>query len=168
MSRQPDIGDASVAPAAPESDPDRFAWHPRYRGRTLSEVQAELTQEIARDQRAYALVMEGAESEENATLAAVLDLERKWGPFDLNWAESDPAALAARIVAFEQERDRRRELLPYTTYRDAVATPRDASAGSRRSATAPSTSFAPSSRLRWLALAVVAAVILLILIVLVT
>jgi hypothetical protein len=105
------------AAAAAAATPDRFGWHPTYRGRTLAEVRAEIGQELARDQRAYRLVLEGAEKEENAALAGILDLERKWGAYDLDWAEADAAPLADRIAAFELERDRRRELFPFAAYR---------------------------------------------------
>lgn len=105
------------AAGADAATPDRFAWHPTYRGRTLAEVRAEIGQELARDQRAYGLVLEGAEREENAALAGILDLERKWGAYDLDWAEADAPALADRVAAFELARDRRRELFPYAAYR---------------------------------------------------
>ena len=105
---------AAAGAAAPA---DRFAWHPTYRGRTPNEVRTEIGQELARDQRAYRLVLEGAEKEENAALASVLELERKWGAYDLDWAEANAPALAAQITAFELERDRRRELFTYAAYR---------------------------------------------------
>lgn len=164
MSSQRDAGETPVAPAPPAADSNRFVWHPTYQGRTLNEVETGLEQEIARDQRAYTLAMEGAESQENATLAVILDLERKWGTFDLNWAETDPAALAARIAAFEQERDQRHELFPYASYRSTSASQPVSTASPRSATTLPSLSFAPSSRLIWLAVALVAVLILLILI----
>jgi hypothetical protein len=111
-------------------DPDRFAWHPRYRGRSLAEVQAEIERELASDQRAYTLALEGAERHENSALASVIELERKWGPYDLDWAETDPAALAERVAAFEQARERRQEMVPYAAYRDEFA-PAPATASGR-------------------------------------
>lgn len=107
--------------AAQESGEERFEWHPEYRGRAVGEVEAELRQSLRSDQRAYALALEGAERHENDALASVLPMERRWGAFDLDWAEADPAALAGRIVAFERERDRHRELFPYRRVAPAVA-----------------------------------------------
>lgn len=95
-----------------------FHWHPTYNGRSYDEVRRELANEIGRDQRAYNLAMEGAEADEHDSLSSVIDLDRKWSDFDLGWAEADPDALAGRIVAFEAERDRRHELLPWRDYRD--------------------------------------------------
>jgi len=76
-----------------------------------------LRDELGRDQRSYTLVLEGAEDRESDALAAVIDLERRWGVFDFGWAEADPAALAERIAAFEWERESRRELFPFEEYR---------------------------------------------------
>lgn len=104
--------------SAPEPS---FHWHPVYVGQPIAEVRATLIREITSDQRAYALTLEGAEEHEGDSLTSVIGLERKWGPFDLNWAESDPALVADRVVAFELERDRRRELFPYSDYRRSVA-----------------------------------------------
>ncbi len=95
----------------------RFTWHPRYQGRTLDEVRTEIQRELASDQRAYALALEGAEQHESSVLATVLDLDKKWGQFDLGWPETDATALADRIVAFEQERDRRQQLFPFEELR---------------------------------------------------
>ena len=95
----------------------RFAWHPRYQRRILRQVRDELTAELARDQRAYALAMEGAEEHEQETLASVLELEKKWGGFDLDWATADAPDLAATVAAFEHAREERRELIPYADYR---------------------------------------------------
>ena len=112
------------------SDGERFEWHPRYRGRTVREVEAELRGELVREQRAMAVALEGAEQHENDALATVVRLEKKWAEFDLDWATADATELAARIAAFERERDRRRELFPYGEYRDrlAAATATDATA----------------------------------------
>ena len=104
------------------TEDQRFDWHPEYRGRAVGEVETELAQTLRSDQRAYALMMEGAEQHESAVLASVLPMERRWGAFDLDWAEADPAVLAGRVVAFERERDRRRSMLSYAEFR-AVAAP---------------------------------------------
>lgn len=105
-----------------------FEWHPEFRGRSLREVETELEQALRADQRSYALLMEGAEGNENDALAAVLPMERRWGAFDLDWAEADPASLAVRVVAFERERDRRQELFPYNDLR-ATAEPAPTATG---------------------------------------
>lgn len=99
---------------------DVFAWHPVYKGQTPASVQSSLSTEIASDQRAYALTLEGAEEHEGDSLSSIIALERKWCPFDLNWAETSPNELAARIVAFERERDRRNDLISYAIYRDST------------------------------------------------
>ncbi len=97
-----------------------FVWHPLYRGRSTVGVFAKIRAELARDQRAYALAMEGADEHEQDTLAAAVKLDRKWGPFDLDWATADPAEVAQRVVAFEQARDDAQELFPYRSYRDRI------------------------------------------------
>lgn len=94
---------------------ERFTWHPRYRGKTVREVTNEIQTDLARDQRAVALTMEGAEQQEHAVLAAVIELDKKWSTFDLDWATADAAALASTVAAFELERDRQQELFPYRT-----------------------------------------------------
>ena len=104
-------------------DERRFEWHPTYAGRTLDEVTASLRDELGRDQRAYALVLEGAEEQEGAALASVLELEKRWGEFDFGWAETDPAVLADRIAAFEWERESRRALFPFEEYRRSAPAP---------------------------------------------
>jgi hypothetical protein len=101
---------------------ERFGWHPEYQGRTVGEVESEVRERLRSDQRAYALALEGAERHESDALASVLPMERRWGAFDLDWAEADAATLAGQVVAFERERDRRRELFPYSEFRNA-ATP---------------------------------------------
>lgn len=99
----------------------RFTWHPQYAGRTVFDVRQELVSEISADQRSLALALDAAEAREDDALETVLRLERKWSPYDLNWAESDPGELADRILAWEWERERRHELFPYTEMRDAQA-----------------------------------------------
>jgi hypothetical protein len=124
-SPSPEGGSADAADAV-------FAWHPRYQGRTLRQVRDELTAAAARDQRAYALAMEGAEEHEQATLATVVELEKKWGGFDLDWATADPAELAAKVAAFERAREDRRELIPYAAFRLSLEEPSTAANRDRR------------------------------------
>jgi len=112
---------------------DRFEWHPTYRGRSVAEVQSEIERTLASDQRAHALALEGAEQHENEALTSVLDMEKQWGEFDFGWVEAEAAELAGRIVAFEQERERRQELFPFSVYRDehGPSEPSTAEAGDR-------------------------------------
>lgn len=112
-----DDGGERTAPARTAAA-DRFQWHPTYKGQSHADVRRDLAAEIARDQRAYNLAMEGAETDEHDSLASAIDLDRKWSDFDLGWTEADPEELAGRIVAFEAERDRRQQLMPWREYRD--------------------------------------------------
>ena len=96
----------------------RFTWHPDYAGRLVVDVQRELVEEITSDQKALALALEAAESREDDALASVLRLEKRWSPFDLDWAEADPHELADRILRWEWEREKRHELFPYAEMRD--------------------------------------------------
>jgi hypothetical protein len=98
----------------------RFTWHPEYNGRLLLDVRQELLSEIAADQRAYALAMEAAESREDDALVSVLRLEKRWSDYDLNWAETDPAQLADRILEWEWQREKRHELFPFSETRESV------------------------------------------------
>jgi hypothetical protein len=98
----------------------RFVWHPDYAGRLLLDVREELVREIEADQRAYALAMEAAESREDDALASVLRLEKRWSPYDLNWAEAEPGQLADRILEWEWQREQRHELFPFLEMRDPV------------------------------------------------
>ena len=107
----------SPAPAPGET----FTWHPAYGGRSTDEVRRELADEIARDQRAYQLALEGAEQSEHASLSSVMEIEKRWSVYSFDWADTEPMALAGRIVAFELERDRRQELFPYAEYRERSA-----------------------------------------------
>jgi hypothetical protein len=99
----------------------RFTWHPQYAGRTVFDVRQELVSEISADQRTLTLALDAAEAREDDALESVLRLERKWSPYDLNWAETDPGELADRILAWEWERERRHELFPYSEMRDSQA-----------------------------------------------
>jgi len=96
---------------------EMFTWHPTYAGKSVADVRSILSEDIARDQRAYALAMEGAEHAEGASLTTIVELERRWSPYDFDWAEMDANVLAGRIVAFEQERERRQEMIPFADYR---------------------------------------------------
>lgn len=95
----------------------RFTWHPEYAGRLLLDVRQELSNDIAADQRAYALAMEAADAREDDALASVLRLEKRWSTYDLNWAEMDAGELADRILHWEWERERRQELFPFAETR---------------------------------------------------
>ena len=104
-------------PQVDEQRTETFTWHPEYAGQSVSQVREDLARQIAGDQRQHALAMEGAEEAEHDALASVVELERRWGVYDFDWAEQDAALLAARIVAFEQERERRQELISWADYR---------------------------------------------------
>lgn len=122
-------------------DDRRFTWHPEYAGRMAADVRQELAGNIGSDQRQLRLAMEGAEQAESDALASAVTLERRWGPFDFDWAERDPGQLAERIVAFELERERRQEMISWSQYRSTVeatddaapefTTPRDLSTNSK-------------------------------------
>lgn len=100
-----------------------FAWHPEYAGKSVDEVQRELAYQIEGDQRQHRLAMDGAEEAEHDALASVVSLERRWGPYSFDWADQDADALAARIVAFEWERERRHEMISWSEYRATVEAP---------------------------------------------
>jgi hypothetical protein len=138
-----------------------FAWHPDYAGKRASEVRAAIEADLRSDQRAYALALSGAEEHESDALQSTIALDRKWGPYDLDWAETDPAALAERIVAFERERERRRELIPYAAWRDASTAPGKPLVAAASREPAPGQRAAPPA---WvMAVVVVAIVVLLVL-----
>lgn len=99
-------------------DASRFAWHPQYRGQTVDEVRATLTEDLRLDQRSYAITMDGPDENESEILVRVVGLEKKWGPYALDWSTAEPASVIDRVIAFEQERDARRELFPYAEFRD--------------------------------------------------
>ena len=104
----------------------RFVWHPVYGGKSVAEAGSEIRAEIASDQRQYALALEGAEGHENSALRSVIELDRKWSDYDMGWAEADPGELAARVLAFEQERERRQQMIPFADYREAHRPPASA------------------------------------------
>lgn len=95
----------------------RFTWHPDYTGRIVNDVRQELVEEIIADQRAYAMSLDAAEAKEADALQSLLRLDKRWSEFDLNWAESDPALLADKILAWEWQREKRHELFPYAEMR---------------------------------------------------
>ncbi|MBA3450163.1 MAG: hypothetical protein H0T18_03000 [Chloroflexia bacterium] len=101
----------------------RFTWHPEYVGRLLLDVRQELVSDLTADQRAYALAMDAAEAREDDALTSVLRLEKRWSPYDLNWAETDPGQLADRILQWEWERERRQELFPFSELREQAPRP---------------------------------------------
>jgi hypothetical protein len=103
-----------------QGNASRFTWHPHYRDRTVADVRAELLSDLEHDQRVFALAMDGAEEHEHDVLATVMQLDKRWGPFNLDWATAEPEALVASIVAFEKARDDRRELFGYDTFRPPV------------------------------------------------
>ena len=99
----------------------RVVWHPEYANRLVNDVRQQLVDDIAADQRAYAMALDAAEAQEDDALATVLRLEKRWSPFDLGWAEMDPGELADRILAWEWEREKRQELFPYEEMRQRGA-----------------------------------------------
>lgn len=98
-----------------------FEWHPDYRGRRVEAVVSDLADEIARDQRAYEVALMGAEESEHDALASVVDVERRWSTYSFGWNEANPDELARRIVAFEWEREQRREMISWQEYRNGSA-----------------------------------------------
>lgn len=110
-----------------------FIWHPVYKGRSFQEVQRELQEEIRRDQRSHHLALEGAEQAEHDALTSIVELERRWGTYDFDWAEMDAGVLAVRVVTFEREREKRREMISFDEYRasGALAGDGDGAGGGR-------------------------------------
>ena len=115
MTEQEGTGPAGLVP--------RFSWHPDYAGKRVAEVEAEITADLVHDQRALGLALDAAEQRENDALASTVALEKKWGVYDLGWAEADPAELAGRIVAFELARENAQRLFPYAEYRGTQTAP---------------------------------------------
>ncbi len=154
-------------PAPPERPADLgatsfdrgFIWHPDYKGKSFQQVQRELQGEIGRDQRSHHLALEGAEQAEHDALATIVELERRWGRYDFDWAEMDPAALAERVVTFEREREKRREMISFDQYRASGALTGGAGEGGAQARGLP---------IRLLAVAAVAILALVLIYVLVT
>jgi len=111
----------SATSSAPVTATDGFVWHPTYAGQTYDQVYKDLVEEIGRDQRSYALAMEGAEGAEHDSLTTIVDLERRWSIYDFDWAEIEPNVLAERILTFEKERERRKEAFSFADYRQSGA-----------------------------------------------
>lgn len=139
-------------------EPETFSWHPEYAGKSVDEVRREIASRIQGDQRQHQLAMEGAEEAEHDALASVMDLERRWGKFDFDWADQDANALAARIVAFEQDREQRQEMISWGEYRASIEAPDEHLSESR-------TSPELSTTMKGVSLLVVALLIILILVV---
>lgn len=106
-----------MSQADPTTTNAAFTWHPAYAGRSHTQVRAELEHEISRDQRSYALALDGAEHSEHDSLSTVVDVERRWSGYEFDWAEMDAGELADRVLAFEVERERRQELISFADYR---------------------------------------------------
>ena len=110
------------SPAEQPPDAFRFAWHPQYRGQTADEVRASLKEDLRLDQRSYAITMDGPDENESEILVRVVGLEKKWGPYALDWSTAESATVIDRVIAFEREREARRELFPYAEFRDRNTT----------------------------------------------
>ncbi|MBA2754916.1 MAG: hypothetical protein H0U40_10720 [Chloroflexia bacterium] len=104
-------------------DERRFAWHPAHAGQTVGQVRQALERDITADQRSYDLTLNAADEREGDALERILPLEKRWGTFDMGWAEAVPAELAGKVVEFEWARETRRELFPFADYRAAAAPP---------------------------------------------
>ncbi|MBA2290597.1 MAG: hypothetical protein H0V98_09490 [Chloroflexia bacterium] len=107
----------------PPGQSESFTWHPEHAGKSVDEVRRELAYQIEGDQAQHRLAMDGAEEAEHDALASVMSLERRWGQYSFDWADQDAGGLAARIVAFEQEREQRQEMIPWSEYRASVEAP---------------------------------------------
>lgn len=112
MSESQEVVNQTATPSGPG-----FTWHPVYAGQSFEQVRRDLADEIGRDQRSYQLAMDGAEASEAGSLVAIVDLERRWSTYEFDWAESDPNALANRILKFEQVREERKEMIDFADYR---------------------------------------------------
>lgn len=106
-----------------QSGDEHFTWHPEYQGQTRRQVRDDLQREIGSDQRQYALALEAADERENDALKSIITLEKRWGDYDMGWAEADTATLAERIASFEWAREERRKMFPYAEFRDTVSPP---------------------------------------------
>jgi hypothetical protein len=88
-----------------------------YAGKSYAQVRSDLIEDISRDQRAYALAMEGAEASEHDSLTTVVELERRWSDYEFDWAETDATQLADRILTFEKVCEERKEQMSFADYR---------------------------------------------------
>lgn len=98
-----------------------FTWHPVYAGKSFEQVRNDLIDDISRDQRAYALAMDGAEASEHDSLTTIVELERRWSDYEFDWAETDAALLADRILTFEKLCEERKERMSFADYRASGA-----------------------------------------------
>ena len=99
-----------------------FQWHPEYQGRRFEDVQRDLADEIARDQRQYEVALMGAEDSEHDALASVVDIERRWSAYDFGWHEADADDFARRVVEFQWAREQRQDLFSWQEYRRTSGT----------------------------------------------
>lgn len=113
---------SSSTTPAPESE-HRFTWHPDYAGETREELVSRLTDELMRDQRAYAAALEAAETEEHASLSNIIDLERRWSGYHFSWQETEPEDLAEEIADFEWAREQAQEMVSWKDYRARAGAP---------------------------------------------
>ena len=109
--------DQEVVNSPSASPASGFVWHPVHAGNSFEQVKRELALDIERDQRSYQLAMEGAEASEAGSLVLIVDLERRWSAYEFDWANMDPNVLAARILAFEQVREERKDMIDFSDYR---------------------------------------------------
>ena len=116
-----DAFDVPAADATGAAGDRRFAWHPQYRGQRPADVRAQIRDELRSDQRSYALTIDGPPESESDMLVRVMELEKRWGPYAMDWATADLDEIADRAVDFELERDARQELFPYSEYRERHA-----------------------------------------------
>lgn len=115
---QDDHGQTTTAP--PGHEPG-FTWHPVYAGKSFVQVQHQLADDIARDQRSYKLAMDGAEASEHDSLITVVELERRWSEYEFDWSEMDARTLANRILKYEEACEQRQEIFPFAEYRSSGA-----------------------------------------------
>lgn len=94
-----------------------FAWHPEYVGKSFESVRRDLIDAITRDQQTYEDALEQAEKEEFGAFNTVRELEKRWSDYDFGWFEVAPESLANRIMAFERDRDSRRELISWNDWK---------------------------------------------------
>ncbi len=119
---------SSPATVQPRDD-DRFTWHPQYQGQTVGEVRTALVDELRGDQRSYALAIDGPDENEQDIFVRVVGLERRWGPYAMDWATADTVTIADRALSHEWAREGRRELFPYSELRDRDRSVAPAAAG---------------------------------------